>query len=87
MKQELRSFRIDNFYGGDSISLMQENPIIEAKNNKDALSKYLKEIGLSVKVRCSGGNDVQFGITPMTMHNGELLIDGRRKRSWYKVVQ
>lgn len=48
---ELRLFRIDDFSGKGTISLMEENPLIEGKNNKDALNKYLHKIGLKVKVK------------------------------------
>ncbi len=83
---ELRLFRIDDFSGKGTISLMEENPLIEGKNNKDALNKYLHKIGLKVKVKCSGDNDVHFGVTPMVKHEGRLLIDGRKRMSWYKIV-
>lgn len=83
---DLRTFRIDDFSGLNSIALLEENPTIEAKNNKDALMKYLKSIGANIKVKCSADNDVQFGITPMIRHNGRLLIDGRKRMSWYKII-
>lgn len=83
---EKRIFRIDDFYSNKNISLMSENPIIEAKNNKDALNKYLKELGLKIKVKCSGDSNVHFGITPMIKYDGKILIDGRKRMSWYKVL-
>lgn len=82
----LRLFRIDDFSGNGNISLMEENPLIEAKNNKDALNKYLEKIGKKLKVKCSGDNNVHFGITPMIKQDGRILIDGRKRMSWYKIV-
>ena len=82
----LRLFRIDDFSGNGNISLMQKNPLIEGKNNKDALNKYLKKIGKKLNVKCSGDTNVHFGITPMIEHNGEILIDGRKRMSWYKII-
>ena len=82
----LRPFRIDDFSGSSNISLMDENPLIYAKNNKDALNKYLKKIGKKVNVKCSADNNVHFGITPMIEYNGQILIDGRKRMSWYKII-
>ena len=86
METNLRLFRIDDFSGNGSMSLMEKNPLIEAKNNKDALNKYLKKIGKNLKVKCSSDNNVHFGITPMIKHQGEILIDGRKRMSWYKII-
>lgn len=87
MNTQNRLFRIDDFSGNGNISLMEENPLIEAKNNKDALNKYLKKIGKKFKVKCSADNNVHFGITPMIKHNGQILIDGRKRMSWYKIIE
>lgn len=86
MESNLRLFRIDDFSGNGNISLMEENPLIEAKNNKDALNKYLKQIGKKLKVKCSSDNNVHFGITPMIKYQGKILIDGRKRMSWYKII-
>lgn len=83
--ENLRLFQIDDF-SGNSFKLMGDSPMIEAKNNKDALNKYLKRIGADFKVKCSADNDVHFGITPMIKHQGRILIDGRKRMSWYKIV-
>ncbi len=87
MNTQNRLFRIDDFYSNSNISLMEENPLIEAKNNKDALNKYLKKQGLKIKVKCSGDNNVHFGITPMIKYNNKILIDGRKRMSWYKIIE
>ena len=50
------------------------------------LKNYLKKIGKKLNVKCSSDNDVQFGITPMIKHEGRILIDGRKRMSWYKIV-
>lgn len=83
---DLKPFRIDDFSGSNTIALMEENPLIYAKNNKDALNKYLKKIGKKINVKCSSDNNVHFGITPMILYNGSLLIDGRKRMSWYKII-
>jgi len=77
---------IDDFSGNGSIKLMDGMNLIEGKNNKDALKNYLKKIGKKLNVKCSSDNDVQFGITPMIKHEGRILIDGRKRMSWYKIV-
>lgn len=87
MESKNRLFRIDDFYSNSNISLLEENPLIEGKNNKDALKNYLKKQGLKVNVKCSSDNNVHFGITPMIKHNGQILIDGRKRMSWYKVIE
>lgn len=81
-----RLFRIEDFSGNNTFKLMDESPLIEAKNNSDALKKYLKKHNMNVKVKCSADNNVQFGITPMVKYNGQILIDGRKRMSWYKIV-
>jgi len=83
---DLRPFRIDDFSGSGNISLMEENPLIYAKNNKDALNRYLKKVDKKYNVKCSSDNDVHFGITPMIEYNGVILIDGRKRMSWYKIL-
>ena len=81
-----RLFQIEDFSGQNTYSLMGKSPIIEAKSNSEALKKYLKQNNLDFKVKCSADNDVQFGIIPMIMYNGNLLIDGRKKKTWYKII-
>lgn len=81
-----RLFRIEDFSGNGCISLLAENPLIEAKTGKEALNKYFKENNINVKVKCSADNDVHFGITPMIKYNGQILIDGRKRKSWYKII-
>jgi len=83
---ENRIFMIDDFSGTGNIKLMDNMNLIEGKNNKDALNNYLKKIGKKLNVKCSADNNVQFGITPMIKYNGQILIDGRKRMSWYKII-
>ena len=65
--------------------LMEDYPEIEGRNSKDALMKYLKITKRGhYKVKCSGGRNVYFKMSPFYYENGRKIKNG--KNIWYELI-
>lgn len=85
----MRTYEIEDYSGADSISLMQNDPIITAETGRKALDQYLKERGRKHKVKVSGSNTVHYKVTPVHIdENGKKWIDRRagQRALWYQVI-
>ena len=84
----MKLYEIENYYGGGTISLMADSPRIEAETGRKALAIYLKQKGISVKVKCSASNNVHFKVTPIVVENGRVYIDRRhgQRALWYEAI-
>lgn len=71
---------------GNTIALMEQDPIFEAETGRKALDMYLKASGLSYKVKVSASNDVHFKVTPILFIDGRKWIDGRKRAMWYQIT-
>lgn len=59
---------------------------ISEQTGRKALSKYMKDNNIKLKVKCSSDFYVRFCVTPVIEYNGKMCIDGSRRKSWYKVI-
>lgn len=83
----MQQYKIEDYSGTGTISLMGEDPIFEAETGRKALSQYFKKRGINQKVKVSGGSDVHFKVTPIVIENGRVWIDrrGGKRAMWYQI--
>jgi len=71
-------------YNGFNSKLLDDDPIIEAKNGADACRKLLDKIGIKyTKIKRSASNAVKIKAMPITEKDGQLYADG--VVSWYEI--
>ncbi len=71
-------------FNGFNTALLDENPIVEAKNARQAIEKVLKDFGIKYKkLICSGNSWVKMQAQPICYINGYKYKDGRA--SWWEV--
>ena len=76
--------RLYQMFNGFSTSLLEEEPIIEAKNGAEACKKLLEKLGIKyTKIIRSKSNSVKIRATPIKYDNGLKYLDGLP--SWFEI--